>query len=710
MKAALKDSRGLAFKLILSVFSAIAMIFVIIFLYNYFVTRQTVIRNLEAIATNLTESTVNKVDRTLFAISKIPDNLAVVFEHSHFTEAEMKELLKLIVEVNPEIYGSAIAFEPYFEGRKEKFYSFYAYRQNDSVVLTTLGNDRYDYYLMDWYQIPREKKEPYWTEPYFDEGAGNIIMSTYSVPLYFNRGGERKFVGIITVDISLDWLRKLVDSIHVYETGFGFLISQNGTIITHPVKELIMNASIFSLADEYHMPAFRELGRKMIHRESGFSTATYKNQYTHKASWIAYEPVPGNGWSLAVVFPVDEFMADARKLNLAIILLGSIGLVVIFLVILLISRSITRPLRKLTQAAESFAEGDFNVTLPEITSQDEIGRLGKSFRYMQKALAETIGNLKETSEQLRISNEKLEEYSKTLELKVEERTAELVTKNTELDSAIQTLKAAQAQLIQSEKMASLGQLTAGIAHEIKNPLNFVNNFAELSTDLAREMKEELKKVSDRLEEKDVEYLLEIVGDLKSNSLKIHDHGKRADSIIRGMLLHSRGKKGEKQLTDLNALLEEYVNLGYHGMRASDPNFNIKIESSYDPGVGMMEVIPQDLSRVFLNIINNACQATAERKREQKESYFPVLSVTTRRDGDTVEIRIMDNAKGIPPDIIEKIFNPFFTTKAAGSGTGLGLSISYDIVVQEHGGTLKVESTPGEFTEFIIRIPGEKKEL
>ncbi|MBE0648685.1 MAG: HAMP domain-containing protein [Bacteroidales bacterium] len=704
MKEGVKLTRGLSFKLILSVFSAIAGIFIVIFLYNYVVTRRTMIDNMNSVATYLTESTVNKVDRILFGMARVPENMAAVIEHSNFSEEELKQMLKLIVGVNPEIYGSAIAFEPYFDGRKEKYYSFYAYRKNDSVILTTLGNDSYDYFLMDWYQVPREKREAYWTEPYFDEGGGNIFMSTYSVPLYSLKGGERRFVGIVTIDISINWLREMVDSIHVFETGFGFLVSQNGTIVTHPVKELIMNASVFSLAEEHNIPFFRDLGRKMIHRESDFSTTTYENMANGKKSWVAYAPVPSNGWSLAVVFPVDELMADAIRLNLAIVILGSAGLVVIFLVILLISRSVTRPMRKLAQAAQSFAEGDFDVVLPDIVSRDEIGQLTHSFSYMQKTLADTIGDLKETTEQLRISNDKLEDYSKTLELKVEERTAELVAKNTELDSALQTLQAAQTQLVQSEKLASLGKLTAGIAHEIKNPLNFVNNFAELSSDLAKELQEELEKLKGQLDEKDLEYLLEIVGDLESNSQKIHNHGKRADSIIRGMLLHSRGKAGEMQPTDLNALLEEYVNLGYHGMRASDPGFNIKIESSYDPAVGIVDVIPQDLSRVFLNIINNACQATAQKKNEQKDSYFPLLSVSTKRIDDHVEVRIRDNGKGIPEEIRDKIFNPFFTTKAAGSGTGLGLSISFDIVVQGHGGQLIVESDPGEYTEFIIRIP------
>jgi signal transduction histidine kinase len=273
-----------------------------------------------------------------------------------------------------------------------------------------------------------------------------------------------------------------------------------------------------------------------------------------------------------------------------------------------------------------------------------------------------------------------------------------------INKANNELKAAQAQLVQSEKMASLGQLTAGIAHEIKNPLNFVNNFAELTVDLAKELSEELDKLSDRLLPKDSEYLQEITNDIRSNAQKINDHGKRADSIVKGMLLHSRGKAGDKQPTDVNAVLAEYVNLGYHGMRAQDPNFNIKIETDYDNTIGMINIVPQDISRVFLNIINNACYSTNQKKKELKDAYFPILQVQTKNLSDKVEIRIHDNGKGIPQEILDKIFNPFFTTKPAGQGTGLGLSLSFDIVVQEHQGEMKVESEEGEFAEFVISIP------
>jgi signal transduction histidine kinase len=323
---------------------------------------------------------------------------------------------------------------------------------------------------------------------------------------------------------------------------------------------------------------------------------------------------------------------------------------------------------------------------------------------MQETLAETIRNLQKTSDELRVSHEQLEEYSKTLEQKVDERTAELKAKHQELDAAFNRLKAAQAQLVQSEKMASLGQLTAGIAHEIKNPLNFINNFSELSVELVQEMLQETEKLTACLGEKEAGYLKGILQDIEGNVKKIHVHGKRADSIIRGMLLHSRGKSGERMPTDINALLAEYVNLGYHGMRATDSSFNIKIESEYDPNLPQVNVIPQDLSRVFLNMINNACYSTHQKKKEFKDAYFPILKVSTKDLDSKVEIRIWDNGKGMPKAVLEKIFNPFYTTKPAGSGTGLGLSISFDIIVQEHQGQIAVDSKEGEYAEFIITIP------
>jgi signal transduction histidine kinase len=267
-----------------------------------------------------------------------------------------------------------------------------------------------------------------------------------------------------------------------------------------------------------------------------------------------------------------------------------------------------------------------------------------------------------------------------------------------IETTLRELKAAQSQLVHSEKMASLGELTAGIAHEIKNPLNFVNNFSEISGELIEEIEEELEK-------NDKEEVLSILTDLKQNLEKINQHGKRADSIVKGMLLHSRGSSGEKALTDINDLLDQYVNLAYHGMRAHDKEFNITIEKDYDKNLEKINVVPQDISRVFLNIINNACYAANEKKKVTGDDFQPKLKVSTKNLNDKVEIKIIDNGNGIPKDIIEKIFQPFFTTKPTGEGTGLGLSLSYDIVTKVHGGELKVETQEGNGTTFIIQIPG-----
>jgi signal transduction histidine kinase/ligand-binding sensor domain-containing protein len=312
----------------------------------------------------------------------------------------------------------------------------------------------------------------------------------------------------------------------------------------------------------------------------------------------------------------------------------------------------------------------------------------------------------------------LERRSRDLEKVVEERTheirlrseenrlqaVELAATNEQLEEKNREIIKTQEQLIMQEKLASLGALTAGIAHEIKNPLNFVNNFAELSVDLMKELREDIAGQEDRLDPKTLADIQDILNDLEHNAGKINEHGKRADSIVRGMLMHSRGKTGERMQVDINVLLDEYVNLAYHGLRAQDSNFNIGIETAYDKSIGQIEAVPQDLSRVFLNIVNNACYAANEKKREAGSGFSPKLSVRTKNLGDKVEIGIRDNGKGIPPEIRDKIFEPFFTTKPTGKGTGLGLSLSYDIVVKQHHGEIKVDSKAGEFTEFIIQLP------
>jgi signal transduction histidine kinase len=266
----------------------------------------------------------------------------------------------------------------------------------------------------------------------------------------------------------------------------------------------------------------------------------------------------------------------------------------------------------------------------------------------------------------------------------------------QVDNTLNKLQATQKQLIQSEKMASLGELTAGIAHEIQNPLNFVNNFSEVSNELVDEMKTELATGN-------LQLATEIADDIKQNLEKINHHGKRADAIVKGMLQHSRQSSGTKQPTDIDALCDEYLRLSYHGMRAKDKSFNVEMKTGFDSSIGKINIIPQDIGRVLLNLYNNAFYATNEKKKTADENYQPTVSVQTKKINDGVEIRVEDNGNGIPASIKEKIFQPFFTTKPTGQGTGLGLSLAYDIT-KAHGGEIKVETNEGEGSEFIIFLP------
>jgi len=279
---------------------------------------------------------------------------------------------------------------------------------------------------------------------------------------------------------------------------------------------------------------------------------------------------------------------------------------------------------------------------------------------------------------------------------------ELRERTHQLSRSLENLRATQDRLIQTEKLASLGQLTAGIAHEIKNPLNFVNNFSVLSAELVGEMNDVLAGAP--LDEKTRGELDELAQALKSNLEKVVQHGKRADSIVKNMLLHSRQGSGEHRPVDINAIVDESLNLAYHGARAENTGFNITMHRSFDSAVGMADGYPQEITRALLNLISNGFYAATKRKADAGDGFEPTLIATTKNLGDKVEIRIRDNGTGIPAEVKEKIFNPFFTTKPAGEGTGLGLSMSHDIIVKQHGGTMDLDTVPGVFTEFKIVLP------
>ena len=365
----------------------------------------------------------------------------------------------------------------------------------------------------------------------------------------------------------------------------------------------------------------------------------------------------------------------------------------LLIVWLYVGRNIVARLVRLGGAMIEIAGGGRATTVPT-AGFDEIAAMGRAVEVFRRNAIELDNLLAERAQ-----------AADRLERQVEERTGELRNARDAAETALRKLQAAQANLVQAQKMAALGQLTAGIAHEIKNPLNFVNNFASLSTELLDELKEAMTPALASVGGDKREAIDETIETLTGNLEKIEEHGKRADNIVKSMLEHSRGVSGERREVDLNGVIEEALNLAYHGARAQDVAFNVTLEREFDRGLAPIELAPQEMTRVFLNLFGNGFYATTKRQREGAAPEFrPTLKVATRDLGHAVEVRVGDNGTGIPLEIRDKLFQPFATTKPTGEGTGLGLSIAWDIVTQQHGGTLEVDSRVGEFTEFTIRLP------
>jgi len=322
----------------------------------------------------------------------------------------------------------------------------------------------------------------------------------------------------------------------------------------------------------------------------------------------------------------------------------------------------------------------------------------------KESLLKVIKEADKNQAMIQFKLERIEKDRNTLSVMLQESIEDLQKKslviedaNKALTQTLEELKATQAQLIQSEKMASLGELTAGIAHEIQNPLNFVNNFSEVSNELLDEMTEQLEKGN-------ANEAKAIANEVKMSLEKINLHGKRADGIVKSMLQHSRTSNNKKEPTDINVLADEYLRLAYHGLRAKDKSFNAALKTDYDENIGLLKVISQDIGRVILNLITNAFYAVMEKKKLHTQDYEPTVTVSTKKIDNKIIVEVTDNGTGIPQKALDKIFQPFFTTKPTGQGTGLGLSLSYDIVTKGHGGELKVETKEGEYTAFSVILP------
>ncbi len=416
------------------------------------------------------------------------------------------------------------------------------------------------------------------------------------------------------------------------------------------------------------------------------------------SDFVAQEPLvfrsganPQTLGSIKIIVHDQEILRTVknRLVNDAIILLVLLA-VLTGATIFATNVIVGRPLTLLKASIEKIRQDGVRERVDWVAS-DELGQVVSAYNEMQSVQEDTEDALRRARD--------------NLELRVKERTKELTGARDWAESALTDLKRTQRQLVHSQKMASLGILTAGIAHEIKNPLNLVNNFSRVSVELFDELRDAIEPARQALDDERRDELDDLVTTLAANMIRIDEQGRRADSIVKSMLQHSRDEASERHLTDINAFLEENLNLAYHGARARDQEFNITLERDFDPDAGSISIAAQDISRVLLNLFGNGFYATRQRQHlESSADYTPILGVISRDCGDSVQIRVRDNGTGIAGDIVNKIFDPFFTTKPTGEGTGLGLSLSHDIVVSQHGGSIEVSSAKGEFAEFTITLP------
>jgi phosphoserine phosphatase RsbU/P len=387
--------RGLAFKLSLLILTGTAFIFAAAFSYNYLYSRNQILRDVETNAESLTMATVSRIETVLRAAERDPSILAGDIGRSKMDQKTLLGRIEALLNTNPEIFGSTVAFEPYTFSPKSFGFAPYYFRELRELKLINLADKNYQYFYWDWYQIPKELERAVWSEPYFDEGAGNIVMSTYSIPFSRRTDDGSVFAGIVTADISLDWLVDIVSRISPYQSGSAFLISKSGVFVTHPDRSVIMHESIFSIAEAAGDAELRETGRAMIRGEKGF--VPLKEHFFGQKAWMYYAPLPSVGWSIGVVFPEEALFSGLQDLGRRVVIIGTVGFAILFLIIVLISGTITRPLRTLAGKAAEIARGNLDIEVSDMQSGDEVGDLSRSFDNMKTALKEYIANLAETT-------------------------------------------------------------------------------------------------------------------------------------------------------------------------------------------------------------------------------------------------------------------------------------------------------------------------
>jgi two-component system, NtrC family, sensor kinase len=528
-------------------------------------------------------------------------------------------------------------------------------------------------------------------KPLFVDARANGIW--YS-PVYFRHRSEPYMTiavahagphsGVTAAQVDLRFIWDLIRTLRVGESGYAYVVGRRGQLIAYPDLGLVLRDTDLS-----HLPQVAA-ALESVRRNPTATGAHTATGPTGAPVLTAFAPVSKLGWIVFVELPLREALAPVYASLWQMAGLLVLGLLLAAAASTLLARRMVVPIRRLQSGADRLGSGERSQPI-DIRTGDEIETLAARFNEMAA---------------------KVQESHDTLEAQVEARTEALRAREHEArearfaaEQALADLRRAQDRLVETQKLASLGQLTAGIAHEIKNPLNFVNNFAELSAELADELRVALAAQEAELPQPARGDIDDLTRTLNANLAKIVEHGRRADSIVKNMLLHSRSGTGERRATNLNALVEESLNLAYHGARAENPDFNVTLHRDLDPSIGEIELYPQEITRVLLNLFGNGFYAVRKRQHNAAEpGYEPSLWIGTRGLADLVEIRVRDNGTGIPEPTRAKIFEPFFTTKPAGEGTGLGLSLSFDIIVKQHGGSFEVASQEGEFTEFIVTLP------
>ncbi len=388
-------NKSLAYKFSAAILSVVLVIFFLILFYNYSISRKLILKNVQENTKNLTSSAINKSEGFFKVIEKITENVSYLIRDTDKTDQELKSILLNVVKNNNEIYGSCMAYAPHKFKPEIEYFAPYFYKKGVDLLYENLANGDYFYPNWDWYKNPVAQGKSSWSEPYYDKGGGNKLMTTYSVPVYKQDTKSDSIIGILTADVSLSWLEEVVSQIKIFETGFAFLISQKGTIITHPDTSYVMKESIFSLAEKLQDKDLKKIGEEMI---AGHEDFVRVNSGFHKSkSWIYYTHLKNNDWSLGFVFPENELYADLYKLNNTLVIIAVSGMLLLLILIIIVSKRITRPLHSLAIVAEELGTGNLNVNIPMRKSNDEVGQLNKSFIHMQSALKEYIKNLKQTT-------------------------------------------------------------------------------------------------------------------------------------------------------------------------------------------------------------------------------------------------------------------------------------------------------------------------